>query len=615
MCYIFHNDLYIQTSTLLIKGERHVKCKATFVLLVFMFVFSSILQPSEVAAAEKGLITASTTLNVRSAPSSQSEKIGSLKSGQQVEVQSSSKADWYLIDYNGKEGHIAKQYVKIISPRTLSSNIKIVVNGEELISPVVPPNIEGRLLVPFRVIAEAINIDVEWDAEKRQVIAKGNDIEVVFTIDRTETLVNGVVEDVTPQPFIIDGHTVIPLRFFSETFKAEVGWDNDTRIASVDRSLIELPLEELPLEEEVDPNVEIAQAQYFSTENMTGVVDTGNDTLNFRQQPTTNSAIIKRLEDGVTMRIIGFNKDWINVETNGQQGYVHSNFVKLFENNKPISLLLEPVVEQDGMKTEISWYKHSTTKVDGSMGEANTFSLQTNALYIEYPGLKTDIFKAFSVLEKGEGNLARIELNEEYFAIVLNKTEKLTVAVYKNEPGKKRIIIDAGHGDKDPGAMANSLREKDIVLDVSLYLADILRDSNYHVIFTRNDDTFLTLGERVELTNALEADAFISIHANAASNVDVKGTETFWNSGHQSVDSFNLATALNQELVKELATVNRGVKHANFYVIKNSFMPSALVEIAFLTNKDDAKLLSSEEFKKKSAEAIATGLNNYFTTK
>lgn len=608
-----------------------MKCKAAFVLLVFMFVFSSgLLHPSEVAAAEKGLITASTTLNVRSAPSLKSENIGSLKSGQQVEVKSSSKADWYLIDYNGKEGFIAKQYVKIISPSP-SSDIKIIVNGEELSSPVKPPNIEGRLLVPFRAIAEAINIDVDWDGEKRQVIAKGDGIEVIFTIDRPETLVNGVIEQVTPHPFIIDGHTVIPLRFFSETFKADVGWDNDTRIASVDRSLTELlpEDEESEVEDEaddadkdvdegnetekdLDPNLAIAQAQFFSTENMTGVVDTDSGTLNFRQQPTTDSPVVARLVNGESLRILGFKNEWINAEINGRQGYVHSNYIKLFKMDKPISLLLEPVVEQDAATMEISWNKYGTAKADGSMGKDNNFSLKTNALYIEYPQLEIGIIKAFSVFEEGQGNLARIELEEGYFAIVLNQPEKLTVTVYKNEPGKKRIVIDAGHGAKDPGAVANGLREKDIVLDVTLYLEEILKDSNFHVIFTRKDDTYLTLAERVELTNALEADAFISIHANAASSVNAKGTETFWNSGHQSIESFNLATTLNQELVRELATFNRGVKHANFHVIKNTVMPSALVEIAFLTNLDDARMLSSDEHRKKSAQAIATGLNNYF---
>lgn len=175
------------------------------------------------------------------------------------------------------------------------------------------------------------------------------------------------------------------------------------------------------------------------------------------------------------------------------------------------------------------------------------------------------------------------------------------------------IVVDAGHGGTDSGASANGLAEKNVTLDVAKRLQLKLAAEGAKVTMTRSGDTYPSLNERAALANRIGADVFVSIHINAAGTSAAYGTETYWNSQYASADSRELATYIQNEMVAELGTRDRGVKEAGFVVIKETKMASALAELAFVTNSADANKLKSATYRDKAAKAIFDGISTYWS--
>lgn len=173
---------------------------------------------------------------------------------------------------------------------------------------------------------------------------------------------------------------------------------------------------------------------------------------------------------------------------------------------------------------------------------------------------------------------------------------------------KKTVVLDAGHGGKDPGALGNGMREKDITLSVTLKVGKILKSNGVNVIYTRTNDKTLSLQERVNIANRNKADIFVSIHTNAFNDSSAKGLETY--SFPNSVEGKKLAQRIQRQIInKRLYTSIRGIKTARFFVLRKTKMTSALTEMAFITNPEDAKLLRNK--RNEFAEAIAIGILNY----
>lgn len=167
------------------------------------------------------------------------------------------------------------------------------------------------------------------------------------------------------------------------------------------------------------------------------------------------------------------------------------------------------------------------------------------------------------------------------------------------------VTLDFGHGGKDPGATGNGLREKDIVLSVGLEVGKILERHKVKVTYTRKTDTFIDLAPRANIGNKANTDIFVSIHTNAFGQASAKGIETFSFPG--STNGRKLAGDIHSEiLATKNYTVNRGLKTANFAVLRLSKMPAALIELAFITNRDDANLLKTKQ--SEFALAIAKGI-------
>lgn len=186
---------------------------------------------------------------------------------------------------------------------------------------------------------------------------------------------------------------------------------------------------------------------------------------------------------------------------------------------------------------------------------------------------------------------------------------------------KKVIVIDPGHGGSDPGAIGLAgLQEKSVNLAVALKAKELLQKAGAKVFLTRETDIDVygpaataveELKSRTTIAHTQKADIFISIHSNASVNRTVSGTSTYFY--QKTPYDALLAQSIQNELVQAGGLTDRRIHAANFYVVKRTMMPAALLELAFISNKDDEKLLGSPKFQEKMAQGIVRGIDKFFT--
>lgn len=175
--------------------------------------------------------------------------------------------------------------------------------------------------------------------------------------------------------------------------------------------------------------------------------------------------------------------------------------------------------------------------------------------------------------------------------------------------GKVVVMIDPGHGGKDPGAIGiGGLREKDVILPISLKVAQILEQNGVQAILTRNSDYFVSLKGRVDMAEKANAALFVSIHANSVgmSRPDVSGLEVYYYSSGAS-----LGQSVRSGILNSVSVRDRGLRRARFYVLRKSSMPAILVETGYVTGRDDAAKLSSPQYRDQMAQGIANGILNH----
>lgn len=174
------------------------------------------------------------------------------------------------------------------------------------------------------------------------------------------------------------------------------------------------------------------------------------------------------------------------------------------------------------------------------------------------------------------------------------------------------VVVDPGHGGDDTGASYWGVHEKDVVLEIALELRDLLEAAGADVLMTRETDVTVSLADRVALANDNNVDRFISVHANACGECGGHGTETYY---HESLPptspAADLAGHAQDETVQLLGTNDRGVKTANFYVLRETTMPAVLVETAFLDHPGDHELLTDPQKQEDFARAILYGTQRH----
>jgi len=220
------------------------------------------------------------------------------------------------------------------------------------------------------------------------------------------------------------------------------------------------------------------------------------------------------------------------------------------------------------------------------------------------------------------------------------------------------VVLDAGHGGKDPGSQGKyGTKEKDVVLDITKRIGKLLKKAGINVIYTREEDVFIPLIDRTKMANDSNGKLFVSIHANSNNNRKIQGFETYLLRPGKSEDAIevasrensvikfeektgqyekltgenlimatmaqsmfmkeseDLASIIQMELDKRLETPNRGVKQAGFYVLIGASMPNVLVEVGYLSNPDEEKKLKRGDHKQRIAESIVSGIKHFKYTR
>ncbi|MDM8098936.1 N-acetylmuramoyl-L-alanine amidase [Oceanobacillus oncorhynchi] len=170
------------------------------------------------------------------------------------------------------------------------------------------------------------------------------------------------------------------------------------------------------------------------------------------------------------------------------------------------------------------------------------------------------------------------------------------------------IVIDPGHGGKDPGAIGlNNIYEKDVVTSTADYVVQQLEEAGANVIVTRNGDYFVSLDERARISNSYNTDAFISLHYDSFSAVPVSGVTTYYNSDSDTA----LASSLNSTLSSTVSLPSRGTQQAGYKVLENTNAPSVLIELGYITNPHDLTVVQTGDYQSSVARAITNGLINH----
>lgn len=168
----------------------------------------------------------------------------------------------------------------------------------------------------------------------------------------------------------------------------------------------------------------------------------------------------------------------------------------------------------------------------------------------------------------------------------------------------KVIVVDAGHGGNHPGTNRNGILEKDITLDIVLYLKELLDKSDIKAYYTREDDSNPSFEERVQLANQINADYFVSVHINADEHSrESNGTEVLYYTADERSKKF--AQLCTDKVSEALNSRNRGVSNGDaIYIVRSAKVPVALIEVGFISNNAEFSLLRSDSYKKKAAEGI-----------
>jgi N-acetylmuramoyl-L-alanine amidase len=223
------------------------------------------------------------------------------------------------------------------------------------------------------------------------------------------------------------------------------------------------------------------------------------------------------------------------------------------------------------------------------------------------------VVESVNVLKDSRNTRIIIHATEKFGYHVFTRPSEKDTAITLLKPAKNSenlVVIDPGHGGRDPGAIADGITEAELNLDIALRLNKLLQEKDIKTYLLREDDSFLDLYERASIANHLNATLFLSIHNNAALSKVAKGTETlYFESKSSKFNGKDFATILQKEMVRVLGTTNRGiVNRQNLVVLRETKMPAALVEIAFMSNPEDMAKLKNEDFLQKSAESLRDGI-------
>lgn len=462
-------------------------------------------------------------------------------------------------DYIGqKEDEAAEGYVRALVDGKELDLFKVAVNYKgspmNLDFPAVLYN--ERTMVPLRAISETIGAQVEWDPNTLGIKVILNGKQIKLNIDSTSVYVNGTAKTIAygVSPKLIDGNTMVPLRFLSDELGIEVSWDEATGTANL------------------EPKAQqVADQTLNSVNSVTKETVNGREAIVIRGSKVSPEVIMLKFDNKLAL---DFMDSKINIPASGSLStstvyqYRASQYNNA-DNRYPAGKYVTRVVLD--MNSSVGGFSFETSNKDNALIVyiTNTNPIQQQPQKPQQP------------------------------------------AEQPAQPNGKTIVLDAGHGGSDPGAISASgaYNEKTINLSVTKKLESLLKSRGYNVVLTRSGDSYVGLTERGNISNSAGGDVFVSVHFNAASAASATGIESFYFPG--STQGNALASAIQSKLIAATNAYNRGVKSAAFTVLDASDCVAVLVELGFITNPNDESKLATDSYHNLTAKAIADGIDAY----
>lgn len=532
-----------------------------------------------------------------------------------------------------------------------TSDTTILLNGSTIASEIPVIQIDTVSLLPAkRVFGEILNCSYSYndDTKKFTVTGPGGEYKIIGTVDSDVATLNGTAITL---PYTIkrgvnqttgSADFYVPLDFYiynlgftytynSPTLSVETPYiyslNADT--TDFDTSIYTNALNGVYVSKNTTGSDNIITASTAQTVNAANYTVTSNAseysvTMAFTSTKNNIGTTEKKIDNGIITSI----HVW-------EDSASHTSYVKIYYNNKYI--YTQKMLEKGGKITlskgafslkimlpnGVSFSKLTTTDQYWKKRFIIVVPGKHKSFYTQNPPYKNSSFiKKISISETSAGNTQiivttssmkgyKLIKGEGYFTVDIGSPK----TIYNNI-----VMLDAGHGGKDNGAKAASVKEKSLCLNILYNKAKTYFDnptSNVKAYWTRHDDTFINLYQRPKYSKKYNADMFVSLHMNFASSKSAKGTEVYYSkrnnkTAFSGLNSKILAQRMRTTLVSQLNSQNRGVKQAGFVVIKNNTVPAVLVELGFISNRSERAKLKTSTYQTKAAKALYKGISDTF---
>lgn len=474
----------------------------------------------------------------------------------------------------------------------------LFLNDKQLKPEVAPKITDGTTMVPVRIITEELGAKVEWYEPEFKVTVKKDSLNMVLYIDKKETMVNGKPYMLESAPVIEKGNTLLPVRFISENMGLKVLWDDLTRTvtllqqteASPSPSVQPTPTPTasaaptLPVSAAPTPTPTASPTPSAPVSPKPASSSTPAPTSSVSPTPSSSSSVVKPSASPGTPQLteVALEGNILRVKTGAS---TVPSFLELSNPERLVMDLPGAVLSK---------------KVNGAP------AVQNGTIPFEHPLIKSVRYSLFSDNPNTVRIVVDLKQKIEYNLLESGKPGEISLSL---APYRYKLVLDAGHGAHDPGAISvKGRQEKDFNLALVLKIAQLLeKEEQIETILTRSGDTFLTPEERAVFANERKSDLFISVHANKYTKSSVRGVETYW----WKSDSKEAGAIFHRNIVAATGFPDRGLKQNDFKVVKLTEKPAVLLEIGYLSNAAEEQALFTESLQDKVAASIVAGIKEY----
>lgn len=448
-------------------------------------------------------------------------------------------------------------------------SIRIYVDGKRLETVRGAILVENTPYIPASFLRQDLGASVQWDSGKNTLTLERSGSKAQFILYERNAVIEGKAVKIDYPPIVLSNEIYVPAVSAGEALKIKVTWDIVSRSLQFyfPQGNATLPDTRAPADVS-DPAGQLPQPPNGTVPGLRG-----DDVSSASPDRTSGDAVIHSIAVSGDQIIIGADRA------------IHAT---AFELSDPDRLVID-----------IPNSKIGSTLNGQPSGLNGTIS-------VSHPNIQKIRYALFN----NNPSTVRVVVDLSYAAPYTVGHGDDPASLIVSIPSERfKVVLDAGHGGKDPGANTYSKRyEKEFTLSLTLKVYELLKkEPMIEPVLTRSDDTFLELDERSEIANNIGADLFLSIHGNTYSSASVSGTETYY----YNAASKSFAQTIHKHVVNDTGFRDRNVRQQEYKVLRLAKMPAALIEVGYLTNPDQEKLLFDEDFQNKIAHAIVNAIKEY----